>query len=66
MARDPGGDALDGAHALVLVTEWAEFRNPDFGRMKRLMRGNAIFDGRNIYTPKAMKDMGFKYYGIGQ
>ncbi len=59
-------DALDGAHALVLVTEWAEFRNPDFGRMKRLMRGNAIFDGRNIYTPKAMKDMGFKYYGIGQ
>jgi UDPglucose 6-dehydrogenase len=59
-------DALENADALVLVTEWAEFRNPDFERMKRQMRGNAIFDGRNIYTPKTMKDMGFEYYGIGQ
>ncbi len=59
-------DALENADALVLVTEWAEFRNPDFERMKRQMRGAAIFDGRNIYTPKTMKDMGFKYYGIGQ
>ena len=52
-------DALKGAHALVLVTEWAEFRNPDFKRMKQLMRGTAVFDGRNIYTPKIMKEMGF-------
>ena len=59
-------DALENADALVLVTEWAEFRNPDFKRMKRRMRGAAIFDGRNIYTPKTMKDMGFEYYGIGQ
>jgi UDPglucose 6-dehydrogenase len=59
-------DALENADALVLVTEWAEFRNPDFERMKRQMRGNAIFDGRNIYTPKTMKNMGFEYYGIGQ
>jgi len=59
-------DALKGAHALVLVTEWAEFRNPDFKRMKQLMRGTAVFDGRNIYTPKTMKEMGFEYYGIGQ
>ena len=59
-------DALKGAHALVLVTEWAEFRNPDFKRMKQLMRGTAVFDGRNIYTPKIMKEMGFEYYGIGQ
>jgi UDPglucose 6-dehydrogenase len=59
-------DALENADALVLVTEWAEFRNPDLERMKRRMRGNAIFDGRNIYTPKTMKDMGFEYYGIGQ
>jgi UDPglucose 6-dehydrogenase len=59
-------DALKDADALVLVTEWAEFRNPDFGRMKKTMAGNAVFDGRNIYSPKTMKDLGFVYYGIGQ
>jgi len=59
-------DALKGAHAMILVTEWAEFRNPDFKRMKGLMAGNAIFDGRNIYNPKIMREMGFTYYGIGQ
>lgn len=59
-------EALKGAHALVLVTEWAEFRNPDFDRMKELMAGAAVFDGRNIYDPKTMKDHGFEYFGIGQ
>lgn len=59
-------EALKGAHALVLVTEWAEFRNPDFDRMKELMAGTAVFDGRNIYDPKTMKDHGFEYFGIGQ
>ena len=59
-------DALKGAHALVLVTEWSEFRNPDFDRMKKLMAGNAVFDGRNIYDPKTMKEHGFVYCGIGQ
>ncbi|RJP22477.1 MAG: UDP-glucose/GDP-mannose dehydrogenase family protein [Candidatus Abyssobacteria bacterium SURF_5] len=59
-------DALAGAHALVLVTEWTEFRNPDFERMKRLMAGNVIFDGRNIYQPQTMREKGFVYYGIGQ
>jgi UDPglucose 6-dehydrogenase len=59
-------DALKGAHALVLVTEWAEFRNPDFDRMKELMAGAAIFDGRNIYDPKTMEEHGFVYFGIGQ
>ena len=59
-------DALKGAHALVLVTEWAEFRNPDFNRMKELMAGAAVFDGRNIYDPKTMKEHGFEYFGIGQ
>jgi UDPglucose 6-dehydrogenase len=59
-------DALIDAHALVLVTEWSEFRNPDFDRMKKLMAGNAIFDGRNIYDPDTMKDHGFVYCGIGQ
>jgi UDPglucose 6-dehydrogenase len=59
-------DALQDAHALVIVTEWTEFRNPDFDRMKRLMAGNAIFDGRNIYQPQTMREKGFVYYGIGQ
>ena len=59
-------DALKGAHALVLVTEWSEFRNPDFDRMKKLMAGNAVFDGRNIYDPKTMEEHGFVYCGIGQ
>lgn len=59
-------DALKGAHAMVLATEWTEFRNPDFARMKSLMAGNAIFDGRNIYNPKIMREKGFVYYGIGQ
>ncbi|RJP70115.1 MAG: UDP-glucose/GDP-mannose dehydrogenase family protein [Candidatus Abyssobacteria bacterium SURF_17] len=59
-------DALEGAHAMVLVTEWAEFRNPDFDRMQSLMAGNAIFDGRNIYNPKILREKGFVYYGIGQ
>ena len=59
-------EALKGAHALVLVTEWAEFRNPDFDRMKELMAGAAVFDGRNIYDPTTMKEHGFEYFGIGQ
>lgn len=59
-------DALEGAHAMVLATEWTEFRNPDFKRMKELMSGHAIFDGRNIYNPKTMRELGFSYYGIGQ
>jgi len=59
-------DALKGAHALVLVTEWSEFRNPDFERMKELMAEPVVFDGRNIYDPDGMKDLGFAYYGIGR
>lgn len=59
-------DALEGAHALVLVTEWTEFRNPDFDRMKRLMASHVVFDGRNIYEPTLMREKGFTYYGIGQ
>ncbi len=63
---DQAYDALEGADALVLVTEWAEFRNPDFKRMQRKMAGNAVFDGRNIYTPESMEELGFAYYGVGQ
>jgi UDPglucose 6-dehydrogenase len=59
-------DAVRDADALVIVTEWNEFRNPDFGKMKDLLRTSVVFDGRNIYDPREMKDLGFIYYGIGR
>jgi len=59
-------DALVGADALALVTEWAEFREPDFAKMRKLMRTPVIFDGRNIYQREQMKADGFIYYGIGR
>jgi UDPglucose 6-dehydrogenase len=59
-------DAAEGADALVLVTEWGEFREPDFGRLKSLMRHPAIFDGRNVYKPDHVRQAGFHYEGIGR
>jgi UDPglucose 6-dehydrogenase len=59
-------DAVKGADALVVVTEWPEFREPDFRRMKSLMRRPAIFDGRNIYNPQAVRELGFHYQGVGR
>ena len=63
---DNNYDALKGADALVIVTEWNEFRRPDFPRMKSLMNQPLIFDGRNIYSPAKLKEEGFTYYGIGR
>lgn len=57
--------AADGADAIVLVTEWAEFRLPDWDLIKSKLKSNVIFDGRNIYNRKEMKKYGFVYYGIG-
>lgn len=59
-------DAADGADALVLVTEWHSFRAPDFGRLKRIMRTPAIFDGRNMWPKEELARMGFTYQGIGR
>ncbi len=59
-------DALKGADALVIVTEWNEFRRPDFARMRTLMRAPVIFDGRNLFTPEQMKQNGFAYHSIGR
>jgi UDPglucose 6-dehydrogenase len=59
-------DALTGADALALVTEWNEFREPDYGKMKKLMRQPVVFDGRNIYNPGQMKAHGFTYFSIGR
>jgi UDPglucose 6-dehydrogenase len=58
--------ALEGADGLAIVTEWQEFRNPDFEVMKRLLAGRAIFDGRNIYDIRQMESLGFTYYAIGR
>ncbi len=58
--------ALSGADALIVVTEWKEFRSPDFDEIKSLMRSPIIFDGRNIYDPAAVRSQGFEYTGIGR
>jgi UDPglucose 6-dehydrogenase len=58
--------ALTGADALAIVTEWNEFREPDYARMRKLMRTPVIFDGRNIYNPEAIRAQGFTYYSMGR
>ncbi|HEX9021826.1 MAG TPA: UDP-glucose/GDP-mannose dehydrogenase family protein [Nitrospirota bacterium] len=59
-------EALRGADALAIVTEWSEFRAPDFQKIKKLLKSPVIFDGRNIYNPDELRKMGFTYYGIGR
>jgi UDPglucose 6-dehydrogenase len=59
-------EALQGADALALVTEWNEFRNPDFDRVLQSLKGRIVFDGRNIWRPESMSKLGFTYYGIGR
>ncbi len=59
-------DALKGADALAVITEWSEFREPDFQRMKKLLKTPVIFDGRNIYQPEQMKELGFTYKSVGR
>lgn len=58
--------ALEGADALAIVTEWSEFRSPDFDRIKAQLSSPVIFDGRNLYDPAYLARLGFKYYGIGR
>lgn len=58
--------ALKDADALIIATEWGEFRSPDFEKMASLMKGKVIFDGRNLYEPKDMKEKGFVYRSIGR
>ena len=59
-------DAIEGADALCIVTEWREFRSPDFEHIKRALKTPVIFDGRNIYDPDIMRRFGLEYYGIGR
>jgi UDPglucose 6-dehydrogenase len=65
LASDPY-EALKGADAMALMTEWSEFHLPDFKKMAGLMKNKVIFDGRNIYNPEEIKKLGFKYFGIGR
>lgn len=58
--------ALEGADALALVTEWRPFRNPDFHAMKRIMKRPIVFDGRNQYDPRHLRELGFEYHCIGR
>ena len=59
-------EALDGAECLAIVTEWGDFRRPDFDEMARRMKSPTIFDGRNLYAPAEMRSKGFTYHSIGR
>ncbi|MDQ1239078.1 MAG: UDPglucose 6-dehydrogenase [Thermodesulfobacteriota bacterium] len=59
-------ECVDGADALVIVTEWNEFRHPDFDRLKKGLKEPVIFDGRNLYDVKRMEALGFRYYSVGR
>ena len=59
-------DTLQGADALVIVTEWKEFRSPDFARIRGTLRQPVIFDGRNMFTPAVVQAAGIEYHAIGR
>ncbi|TFH29770.1 MAG: UDP-glucose/GDP-mannose dehydrogenase family protein [Myxococcales bacterium] len=59
-------EAIEGADALLVVTEWNEFRRPDFDRVKRLLKEPVVFDGRNLWEPDSMRRLGFSYFPIGR
>jgi UDPglucose 6-dehydrogenase len=59
-------DAVKGSDALVVLTEWLQFRSPDFDMIRRDLKSPVIFDGRNIYSPDFMQQLGFVYYSIGR
>jgi UDPglucose 6-dehydrogenase len=63
---DSANAALEGAEALAIVTEWQEFRSPDFDAIKRALGTPAIFDGRNLYEPAAMRAVGIEYFAVGR
>ena len=65
LAADPL-EAVTGAEALVLATEWKEFSNVDLQEIKKRMHTPLVFDGRNLFDPQTMKELGFIYYGVGR
>jgi UDPglucose 6-dehydrogenase len=63
---DSQAEALDGCDALIVVTEWRQFKSPDFNEIKERLKQPVIFDGRNLYDPELMRDLGVEYFGIGR
>ena len=63
---DAGSEALQGADALVVLTEWKQFRSPDFAKLKQSLADAVVFDGRNLYEPDEVEAAGLAYYGIGR
>jgi len=63
---EDAGAALQGADALVVVTEWKAFRSPDFARIRAALAGAVVFDGRNLYDPATVEEAGLAYYGMGR
>jgi UDPglucose 6-dehydrogenase len=63
---EQASQALQGADALVVVTEWKQFRSPDFAKLKAALADGAVFDGRNLYDPADVEAAGLAYYGIGR
>jgi UDPglucose 6-dehydrogenase len=61
-----GYDALDGADALIILTEWQEFRNPDFELITKKLKKPLIFDGRNLYDLDVVRKAGLEYYSVGR
>jgi len=59
-------ETLKGADALVVCTDWNDFKSPDFGKIKSLLKSPVIFDGRNLYRRPTMKEQGFTYYSVGR
>ncbi len=64
--EDSAYDCLKGADALIVCTDWDDFKNPDFEAVKRLMKEPVIFDGRNLYRPEQMREAGFVYHSVGR
>ena len=58
--------AVEGADALLLVTEWSQYRDPDWARVASLMRGDRVYDGRNLYSPDEVTAAGLQYAGVGR
>ena len=58
--------ALEGADALAIITEWQEFRSPDFSLLKEKLKDEVVFDGRNLYEPQMLEHQGLKYFAIGR
>jgi UDPglucose 6-dehydrogenase len=63
---DSAVEAAEGSDAIILITEWSEFRNPDFAQLGRVVRERVMYDGRNVLVPEVVREGGFEYHGVGR